>query len=174
MSFYEFNQIKDDEDDQLMRMPRRRRHRAGETDLMDEDEMDPSALDPNFVLDDLKGRTIAEWLTMDQPRRHVAHRFRKFLTEFVDSHGNSVYEDKIQRMCEANGRSLEVSYSELYGEQPLLALWVADAPAEMLVIFNSVATEMVKERFSRYDRISGEINVRIYDLPTQETIRDLR
>lgn len=28
----------------MTRMPRRRRHRAGETELMDEDELDPEAM----------------------------------------------------------------------------------------------------------------------------------
>ena len=166
-----------EDDDYLAKMRRRRRHRGGARvdEAIDEgDEYDPGAFDPDFVLDDLKGRSIAEWIVLEQPRQQVAHRFRKFLLEYVDANGNSVYEEKIQRMCEMNEKSLEVSYIQLHEVQTLLALWVGDAPVEMLKIFDEVAVELVKERFEFYDRISSSIHVRITDLPTEEKIRDLR
>ena len=122
----------------------------------------------------MKDRTVAEWVALDQPRRHIAFRFRQFLAEFQNERGSRVYAEKIQRMCEANGRSLEVSYVELHQEQPLLALWVADAPTELLKIFDEVAAELVKESFEFYSRISSEIHVRITNLPATEMIRDLR
>jgi DNA replication licensing factor MCM2 len=111
---------------------------------------------------------------MDQPRKHIAHRFRRFLTEYVDDNGNSVYEEKIQRMAEQNGRSFEVSYTQLSQMQALLALWLADAPSEMLEIFNEIASQLVVERFDRYNQIAEEVNVRITDVPAVETLRDLR
>lgn len=55
-----------------------------------------------------------------------------------------------------------------------MALWLADAPTEMLVILDEVITKVVKERFDHYSRIVDEIHVRIMDLPAVETIRDLR
>jgi DNA replication licensing factor MCM2 len=81
---------------------------------------------------------------LDQPRRHIAHRFRKVLLEFVNDKGHSVYEEKIQRMAESNGRSLEVSFVQLDLAQPLLALWLSEAPTDMLLIFDEVAVEIVK------------------------------
>lgn len=126
------------------------------------------------MLDDLKGRTVAEWVTLDQPHKHIAFRFRRFLVEFTDDKGNAVYEEKIQRMAEQNGRSFEVSYAQLSQSQAVLALWLADAPTEMLDIFNEVATAVVTERFDRYDRIADAIQVRITDVPAVETLRDLR
>lgn len=77
-------------------------------------------------------------------------------------------------MCQMNGQSLEVSYVHLFEMHSLLALWVADAPAEMLAIFDEVAMSTVKETFEDYDRITSEVHVRITDLPTVETLRDLR
>ncbi len=85
-----------------------------------------------------------------------------------------MYEEKIQRMAESNGRSLEVSYAQLDQTQPLLSIWLSEAPTDMLAIFDEVASEIVKERFEFYDRISGEIRVRITDVPAMESIRDLR
>lgn len=125
-------------------------------------------------MSDLKDRTVAEWASLDQPRRHIAHRFRKFLVEYKNENGSRVYSEKIQRMCEANGHSLEVSYIQIHQEEPLLALWVADAPTELLQIFDEVALALVKESFEFYSRISSEIHVRVSDLPTTEMIRDLR
>ncbi|KAI3648935.1 hypothetical protein MP228_006789 [Amoeboaphelidium protococcarum] len=158
--------------DVFNRMPRRRR-RQGD-DGASEEGYDPNALDTAFVLDDLKDRTVAQWVIMDQPRLHISHQFRKFLSEFKNDHGVLVYEERIQRMCEQNGRSLEISFVDLTHSHAILALWLADAPAEMLEIFDEVAAKMVAERFDMYSRIVDEIHVRITDLPTVETIRELR
>ena len=130
--------------------------------------------DLNFDLNDLKERTVSEWVSLDQPRRHIKHRFRKFLVDFKNENGKQIYTEKIQRMCEANGRALDVSFVELNREEPILALWVSDAPTEMLKIFDEVTTELVKESFEFYSRISDEIKVRISAVPTVEMIRDLR
>ncbi len=86
----------DEDEDMLARMPRRRRHRAGAGGMMglgdDGEDDDLDALDPNFALEDLKGRTVAEWLAMDQPRRHAAHKFRQFLSEYREAAaGMNVY-----------------------------------------------------------------------------------
>lgn len=164
----------DDEDrfGQVMRSRSRYTSRLPDDDM--DDEYNPNELDPNFVLDDLKGQSVAEWVTTEQPRQHIANLFRKFLHEFLDENGNSVYSERIQRMCEQNGRSLEVSYLQLANARPLLALWLSEAPKEMLEIFNEVAGNAVKEKFDRYDRIADEIHVRISDVPTTEALRDLR
>lgn len=44
----------------------------------------------------------------------------------------------------------------------------------MFKIFDEVTTELVKESFEFYSRISDDIKVRITDLPAVEKIRDLR
>lgn len=154
-------------------MPRRRRRRdAAQMDEDEEDNLD--AFDPNFALNDLKGKSVAEWLVLDQPARHTAHRFRKFLLEFTDKNGVAVYTEKIQRMCENNGCSLELDFDQFYSVEAVIALWAAEAPAVTLKIFNEVATALVKEQFEQYDRISPEIYIRIANCPTAEALRDLR
>ena len=47
-----------------------------------------------------------------------------------------VYRRLIREMCVSNGQSLEVSYLHLSKREPMLAIWVADAPADMLTLFN--------------------------------------
>lgn len=74
----------------------------------------------------------------------------------------------------ANGESLEVSYLHLAEIKANLAFYVANAPAEVLKIFDVVALEVVLSGFEEYDQIKSEIHVRITDLPICETLRDLR
>ncbi len=82
----------------------------------------------------------------------------------------------------------------------MLALWLADAPAEMLGIFkevnpyliysiidlpqlmdhclilyvSKVCLNVVLSLFPEYVRIHNEIHVRISELPIQDSLRDLR
>lgn len=77
-------------------------------------------------------------------------------------------------MCSRNGESLVISYKDLMKEQQVISLFVADAPLEVLKIFDEVAKEVVLMSFPNYDRIHSEIHVRIADLPVVDLIRDIR
>jgi hypothetical protein len=54
-------------------------------------------------------------------------------------------------MCVSNRQSLEVSYLHLGQREPMLAIWVADAPADMLEIFNGVAKQEVLKLYPAYE-----------------------
>ena len=77
-------------------------------------------------------------------------------------------------MCSANEQSLQVSYLKLSYTAPLLAIWLADAPREMLSIFDKVAWECVLDQFPMYNAIHHEVFVRITELPIEDKLRDLR
>ena len=66
-------------------------------------------------------------------------------------------------MCAANEQSLEVSYLHLSRHTPLLAIWLADAPKDMLAIFNEVTGDVVLQQFADHGDIHDEIFVRITD-----------
>ena len=51
-------------------------------------------------LEDMKGHTVREWVSMQAPRLEIKNRFKQFLRSFVDDQGHSVYREKIQQMCE--------------------------------------------------------------------------
>lgn len=55
-----------------------------------------------------------------------------------DAGGRLVHMDAIQSMCAANLASLEVNYQHLSATFPILAFWLADAPLDMLEIFDEV------------------------------------
>ncbi|KAK3735313.1 hypothetical protein QZH41_018724, partial [Actinostola sp. cb2023] len=162
----------DDDDDDEDRPTRRRRiaERAAEGDYPDEDE----AIESIENLEDMKGHSVREWVSMQAPRLEIKNRFKQFLRTFVDDQGHSVYREKIRQMCEANKQSLVINYNILANEQQVLAYFLPEAPAEMLQTFDEAAKEVVLAMFPNYDRITTEIHVRIEDLPLMEQLRSLR
>mmetsp|Transcript_17334 Transcript_17334/g.51191 ORF Transcript_17334/g.51191 Transcript_17334/m.51191 type:complete len:594 (-) Transcript_17334:1832-3613(-) len=113
---------------------------------------------------------LREWIAQDRTRREIKHRFRTFLES--DEH----HKQAIQFMCANNLASFEVSYQSLSSHVPILAIWVADAPRDIIEIFDEVANELVTsaEYFPDYGKIKDEIHVRIRELPIVDTLRDLR
>lgn len=69
---------------------------------------------------------------------------------------------------------MDVSYQHLSNKIPTIAIWVAEHPALILPIFNEVAFELVNEVFPNYQNVHKEIYVRIFDLPIEDKLRDLR
>lgn len=60
-------------------------------------------------LEDLKGHSVREWVSMAGPRLEIHHRFKNFLRTHVDSHGHNVFKERISDMCK--GMSL-MGYGE--------------------------------------------------------------
>lgn len=69
---------------------------------------------------------------------------------------------------------MEVSFAHMLQTKAVLAYYVANAPTEVLKIFDVVAYDVTLEAFENYDRIKSEVHVRITDLPDPKTLRDLR
>lgn len=183
-----------DDDDEAAR-PRRRRREEPEDEeaagLGLEAFLDEEGTDIN--LEDYTG-PLAEWIATPAVSDEVKRRFKRFLTSFEwesastaesqQSSGASAaaapqlvtsrYSHRVRSMCRENRESLEVSYLHLSQDVPILAIWVADAPKEMLQLFDEAAMDVVKIMFPVYDEIHQTIHVRITDLPIQDSIRDLR
>ena len=85
-----------------------------------------------------------------------------------------MYETKIRHMCAANLASLQVSYMHLMEAEPVLAVWVVDAPKDMLDVLNEAATRHTLMLFPSYGAIQKEIHVRITHVPIVDSLRDLR
>ena len=125
-------------------------------------------------LSDNKGMPITEWVTKELTRRTIMSEFRRFLLEFVDAQGESVYGPLIRSLGESNKESLEVNYRHLSQAKATLAYFVVNAPQEVLKMFDTIAFEVVQMEYPDYGRIHAEIHVRITDLPIISTLRDLR
>lgn len=162
----------DESSSEAERPVRRRRlaERAAEGTFSDDEDMVESIEN----LEDMKGHTVREWVTQLGPKTEIYNRFKNFLRTFVDERGHNLYKEKIRQMCEENKHSLEVNYNTLAQAEQVLAYFLPEAPAEMLVIFDEAAKDIVLGMFPQYERITKEIHVRITDLPLIEDIRSLR
>merc|ERR1711881_698661 len=158
----------------LTRQPRRRRHRYDE----DQDDMDmENIMDEELSLEalqDVKAASLSDWIAMPAVHRTIAREFKSFLTEFIDENGTSVYGNRIRTLGEVNAESLEVSYDHLTSSKAVLAWMLANAPTEMLKIFDQVALDTTLLHYPDYERIHSEIHVRITEVPLQYTLRQLR
>lgn len=169
--------LQDDEDGDLdlTRQPRRRRHHYDED--QEDDEMGDDIMEEELSLEalqDIKAKSIGDWVIQPAVTRTISRQFKSFLTEYVDSTGVSVYGTRIRKLGEDNAESLEVSWDHLTASKAILAFFVANAPSEMLEIFDKVAMDVTLLHYPDYERIHSEIHVRISELPTQYTLRQLR
>lgn len=164
----------DDGDIDLTAQPRRRRHHYDEDP---DDDMDQDIMDEELSLEalqDVKASSLTEWVSQPSVQRTIKREFKAFLTEYTDESGSSVYGNRIRTLGEINAESLEVSYDHLSSSKAILAYFLANAPAEMLKLFDDVALDVVLLHYPDYERIHTEIHVRIYDLPVHYTLRQLR
>lgn len=171
----------DGEDELLSKslLQKRRRRRVPAIEGIDDMDLVEEMLDyDEDVLQRVSGASrqvpIHEFVMMEGPRQVLRKSFHDFLVQYLDSEGHSVYGERIKRMCETNGESLEVSFHHLQSSKAILAYYIANAPSEVLRIFDAVAYEVTLEAFEHYDQIKSEIHVRITDLPDTRTLRDLR
>ncbi|KAL1881455.1 hypothetical protein VTK73DRAFT_3740 [Phialemonium thermophilum] len=164
----------DDGDIDLTAQPRRRRHHYDEDP---DDDLDADIMDEELSLEalqDVKASSLTEWISIPAVQRTIKREFKAFLTEYTDDSGSSVYGNRIRTLGEINAESLEVSYDHLSSSKAILAYFLANAPAEMLKLFDQVAMDVVLLHYPDYERIHSEIHVRIFDLPVHYTLRQLR
>ncbi|RDW71584.1 DNA helicase-2 [Coleophoma cylindrospora] len=170
-----FLQDEDEDGDlDLLNQPRRRRHAYDEdqNDNFEEDIMEEElSLE---TLQDVKASSLVEWVAQNSVQRTIKREFKAFLTEYTDEHGSSVYGNRIRTLGEINAESLEVSYDHLSSSKAILAYFLANAPGEMLKLFDEVAMDVTLLHYPDYERIHSEIHVRISDLPVHYTLRQLR
>lgn len=160
----------DDDDDHWRRQQRRRRAADREADGEDDEEEEEFEVDiENYDC------PLREWITRERTKTEIRRKFSRFLRKYADTEdGELVYRKRIREMCVSNGASLEVSYKDLACREPMLAIWVADAPADMLDIFNEVAKAEALKLYPAYESITKDIFVRITTLPIFDQIRDIR
>ncbi|KAL2118597.1 hypothetical protein VTJ04DRAFT_8257 [Mycothermus thermophilus] len=159
----------------LTAQPRRMRHRFYNEDP--DADMDADIMDEELSLEalhDVKASSLTEWVAQPAVQRTIKREFKAFLTEYTDENGSSVYGNKIRTLGEVNAESLEVSYEHLSTSKAILAYFLANAPREMLKLFDEVAMDVVLLHYPDYERIHSEIHVRIFDLPVHYTLRQLR
>ncbi|CAH7690885.1 minichromosome maintenance protein 2 [Phakopsora pachyrhizi] len=172
-----FLQSDDDagEEDDAFLSRRRRRRQYDEVPENDEDsEGDGEDELPLEQLSDIKSNSLKEWVEVPSVRRTIMRAFKDFLMTYVDENGTSVYGQRIKALGEVNSESLEVSFLHLSDSKAILAYFLANCPAPMLAHFDAVALEAILLYYPEYNRIHTEIHVRITEVPTSFTLRELR
>ncbi|KAK4535058.1 hypothetical protein CDCA_CDCA03G1083 [Cyanidium caldarium] len=135
---------------------------------------DDATADAAFNLEEFSG-DLRSWIRAERPRRALQRRFANFLRQAVDdTTGRAIYVERMRQMCARNGQSLIVSYQDMMRFDPLLAVWVTDAPTEMLRIFDDTALLVTLALYPAYKSIQREVHVRIADLPIRDALRDIR
>lgn len=159
----------DDEDE----IPRAKRM-AGEGKTQEVDTEDQEMVESIENLEDTKGHSVKDWVSMLGPRTEIGNRFKNFLRSFVDDKKHQKYRERIRRMCEQNRSSFEISYNDLASQEHVLAYFLPEAPFQMFEIFDKVAKDIVLSIFPTYERVTSEIHVRVADLPLVEELRTFR
>lgn len=95
----------DSEDEDDKRPTKRQRvlaERAAEGVAIDGE--DEEMIESIENLEDMKGHTVREWVSMAAPRLEIYHRFKNFLRTHVDEHGHNVFKERISDMCKGGWR----------------------------------------------------------------------
>ncbi|CAI5502696.1 unnamed protein product [Closterium sp. Naga37s-1] len=156
-----------------------------EDEAEEEDDINDDSLYNMQVIATLRrfqqaGFSLREWVSRDEVRRFMARRFRHFLQTFKDTRGrhrgdsDADYAIRIRELVEMNSCSLELDYSHLLTTHPILAVWLADAPKQVLEVLDEVAQAEVFRTFPMYEQVHERIYVRVAGLPVIDQIRDIR
>lgn len=87
----------DEDDDEGPQRKRRMAEKAATGDTEDAEMIESIE-----HLEDTKGHTVKEWISMVGPRTEIKNRFKSFLRTYTNDKGIFVYKEKIRRMCENN------------------------------------------------------------------------
>jgi DNA replication licensing factor MCM2 len=121
----------------------------------------------------VKGK-LSEWLRQPHVIRYIHGAFSKFIKNYKDDEGKSIYEARIIDMCSNNKQSLEVNFVHLVEYNKHLAEWIIQSPQLVLPLLDDVAFNLTCEIFPQYQNIYTEIFVRIRDLLEINNLRELR
>ncbi|CAB4414153.1 unnamed protein product [Rhizophagus irregularis] len=127
----------------------------------------------NEELADVKATSISEWIKNPAVQKGIVRQFRNFICKYKKD-GKSVYWPRIEELTKDQLQSLEFSYVHLESDKPILARFLKKSPAEILQVFDEVATDIILKKHPHYEELNKEIHVRITDYPILYTLRELR
>lgn len=121
------------------------------------------------------GYSLNEFVMIENFRNRIVLDFERFLKSFsIPNSSTPYYLERIREMCIQNKESFEVSFLHLMDANSFLAKLLVNVPSEVVKIFDEAALRVVLFCFEQYDQICPEIHVRFSQIPTIDTLRELR
>lgn len=74
-------------------------------------------------LEDMKGHSVREWVSMLGPKTEIKNRFKNFLRTYVDTKGHNVYREKIRQMVEGRKSFIQL-FSNMIFQFTVLSIFL--------------------------------------------------
>ena len=123
-------------------------------------------------LEDMKGHSVREWVSMAAPRAEIKARFKKFLRTYINEHGVNVYKEKIRQMCEGQTPVLSSNLSAASfatRRAPSLSVLITPRLTTLSSLFTSSCTENKQSLVVDYNVLANEQQVIAFFLPEAPT-----
>ncbi|EFC38577.1 predicted protein [Naegleria gruberi] len=134
-----------------------------ESHSFEEDEED----DGQTSFDEIFTGDIREKIAMERTRALILKGFRRFFTE----EKREVYMEAIKHAVANNKKSIVVNFTDL-SVAPHLLLLLTDLPDATIELMEEAVNRIVELQYPNY--VGDDFHIRIKNLPTVESIRDLR
>ena len=87
-------------------------------------------------LEELKGHSVREWVSMAAPRGEIKNRFKHFLRTCVNDLGVNIYKEKIKQMCEGVLWVWRMKRLHCNRQSIILVFWLGYAPDFYPTLYN--------------------------------------
>ncbi|PWA38942.1 DNA replication licensing factor MCM2 [Artemisia annua] len=120
--------------------------------------------------------TLIECVTKEEVYVSISRRFRKHLQPEHAVQFEALFEERLENAMAANKCSLEIEidHRKLLMADPLLTVWLSEAPQPLLEVMEAVFNEIVFNRYPAYKRICQRLYVRVTNYVATEKIPNLR
>jgi DNA replication licensing factor MCM2 len=161
---------------------------GGNIDDEEDDELDQHDEEVKGDLISFLSKDVKTALAENNFRKLYGFTFKKFIEEFEAGTDQSTqhhfyqqhqqqhkfYIQRIEEAARQNHHSILVNFMHMSAYNPILNLYLTDAPAETLTIMNEVLEKKVKELYPNFHHIHQQWYVRFYNVNSNDSIRDLR
>lgn len=105
--------------------------------------------------------------------KDVQERIKKELSKFLRSRDGK-YIELIEQMASMNKQSIYIDYFELEAFSSVIALASVSVPSRMLPLLNESLQSVVRSIFPKYSYIHPVLILRLVNIPSYDSIRNLR
>ncbi|PWA44854.1 DNA replication licensing factor MCM2 [Artemisia annua] len=116
---------------------------------------------------------LIEWVTKEEVRVSIARRLRKHLQPEHAVRFEALFEERLENAMAANKCSLEIDHRKLLMADPLLAVWLSEAPQPFLEVMEAVFNGIVFNRYPAYKEFVNISMLGVSHLENWNVVRGL-